>query len=185
MADLTLPIASNSIYHICNRAVGNEALFENEKQYMHFLKCIEKYLLPKVNIWSYCLMPNHFHFLIEIKENITGETISKALSDCCNAYTKWLNILTNRKGNLFMRPFKRNRIKNEAHLAWTIWYIHRNPMHHHYTANFKDWKYSSYKAIISSGTKVAAKAVLEFFGGLQAYLQFHEMQNMGYYETLE
>ena len=130
-------------------------------------------------------MPNHFHLLIEIKENITGETISKAISDCCNAYTKWLNILTNRKGNLFMRPFKRNKIENDAHLAWTIWYIHRNPMHHHYVKNFKDWKFSSYKAIISSKTKVAAKTVLEFFGGIEACLQFHEMQSIGYFETLE
>jgi REP element-mobilizing transposase RayT len=185
MSNLTLPLESDSMYHICNRAVGNEVLFKNEKQYIHFLKCIEKYLLPKANIWSYCLMPNHFHLLIEIKENITGETISKAVSDCCNAYTKWLNTLTNRKGNLFMRPFKRNRIQNEGHLAWTIWYIHRNPTHHNYGVDFKDWKFSSFKAIISTGTKVAAKTVLQFFGGVEAYLQFHNVQHIGYYETLE
>lgn len=173
------------MYHICNRAVGNEILFSNEKQYIHFLKCIEKYLLTKVDIWCYCLLPNHFHLLIEIKENVTGELVSKAISDCCNSYTKWLNITTNRKGNLFMRPFKRNKIKNEAHLSWTIWYIHRNPFHHHYVINFKDWKFSSYKAIVSTVTKVAAKKVLDFFGGKNAYLQFHDTQNASSFETLE
>jgi REP element-mobilizing transposase RayT len=80
MPDHTLPLNDDGIYHIYNRAVGNETLFRSEKQYLHFLKCIEKYLLPKTCIWSYCLMPNHFHLLIEIKEGLTGKAISKALS---------------------------------------------------------------------------------------------------------
>ena len=80
MPDHTLPLNDDGIYHIYNRAVGNETLFRSEKQYLHFLKCIEKYLLPKTCIWSYSLMPNHFHLLIEIKEGLTGKAISKALS---------------------------------------------------------------------------------------------------------
>jgi putative transposase len=185
MPNRTLPLDNDGIYHIYNRAVGNEKLFQTEKQYMHFLKLIEKYLLPKADIWCYCLMPNHFHFLVEIGNNSSGEAVSKAMSDCCNAYTKWLNVISNRKGNLFMRPFKRNKIENDAHLAWTVWYIHRNPLHHKYANSLDEWKFSSYKAIGSPKTKIASKKVLDFFGGLDNFIKFHQIQNNGYYDTLE
>src|SRR4051794_3869839 len=112
MPNHTLALDNNGMYHIYNRAVGNESLFQNEKQYLRFLQGVEKYVLPKADIWSYCLMPNHFHLLVEIKESSTGEAFSKGMSDCCNSYTKWLNVVTKRKGNLFMRPFKRNKIEN-------------------------------------------------------------------------
>jgi len=162
MPNHTLPLDNDGMYHIYNRAVGNEILFRSEKQYLHFLKGIDKYLLPKADIWSYCLMPNHFHLLIKIKEGTTGEEISKAISDCCNGYTKWLNVSQKRKGNLFMRPFKRNKIKEDSHLAWTIWYIHRNPLHHGLANDLNNWKFSSYKAITSTKTKIAALEVLDF-----------------------
>ncbi len=185
MPNRTLPIDGDGMYHIYNRATGNEQLFFTEKHYVHFLQGIEKYVLPQADIWSYCLLPNHFHFLIELKESATGELFSKAISDCCNGYTKWLNIITKRKGNLFMRPFKRNKIINDAHLAWTIWYIHRNPLHHHYVKKFEDWKFSSYKAALSSNTKISAKKVLNFFGGDGNYIRFHKEQLRGFFDTLE
>ncbi len=107
------------------------------------------------------------------------------MSDCCNAYTKWLNVTTNRKGNLFMRPFKRNKITDDAHLAWTVWYIHKNPMHHHYVRNIEDWKFSSYKSVFSSNTKTASKKVVEFFGTVSRYTEFHKEQIEEHFDRLE
>ncbi len=185
MPHQTLPLDDDGIYHIYNRAVGNEQLFLNEQYYLHFLQGLEKYLLPHVHIWSYCLLPNHFHLLAEIRTHSTGKAFSKAISDCCNAHTKWLNTLNERKGNLFMRPFKRNKIKDDTHLAWTIWYIHRNPVHHNYIAGLKQWRFSSYNAIGSDKTKVDTEKVLEFFGGYDNFIKHHSIQLKGFYDSLE
>ncbi len=186
MANTTLPLDDDGMYHIYNRAVGNEVLFINDEYFLAFLKKIEKYILPHVDIWSYCLLPNHFHLLIKLKANATGSNVSKGISDCCNAYVKWINTLTKRKGNLFMRPFKRSKITDDNHLAWIIWYIHRNPVHHHLTSDYSTWKYSSYNAIAGSAvTKVARNDIYDFFGGLDPYLSFHKVQQQGFFETLE
>ena len=136
MASRTLPLDDDGMYHIYNRAAGSEQLFTTADDYSRFLNCIDKYLLPFMDIWCYCLMPDHFHLLISIREKSTGKEISKAISDCCNAYTKWLNAIKRRKGNLFMRPFKRNKKEDDSHLAWMVWYIHRNPVHRHYVKDY-------------------------------------------------
>jgi len=66
MHNHTLALDTDSMYHIYNRAAGYETLFSNEMQYCIF-KSAEKYLLPNID-----------------------EEISKAISACCNAYTKWM-----------------------------------------------------------------------------------------------
>ena len=104
-----------------------------------------------------------------------------------------------------MRPFKRKKIENESHLAWAIWYVHRNPLHHGFTKEWRNWKYSSYKTIVETcqveqgpcaqaepdrlihpaSTHLSAKAVLDFFGSVEAFEKFHDVQQQGYYESLE
>ncbi|MCB0410774.1 MAG: transposase, partial [Flavobacteriales bacterium] len=54
-------------YHIYNRANGFENLFVNEGNYNFFLEKVKHHLSPILNIYAYCLMPNHFHLLVEIK----------------------------------------------------------------------------------------------------------------------
>ncbi len=56
-------------YHVFNKSVGEELLFQTEDNYFYFLSLIQKQLNPFVNFYSYCLMPNHFHFLIQIKND--------------------------------------------------------------------------------------------------------------------
>src|SRR5690606_35102585 len=47
---------------------GNEKLFLSDENYRYFLKKYDEYVHPIADTFSYCLMPNHFHFLIRIKE---------------------------------------------------------------------------------------------------------------------
>ena len=62
-----IPLEADNYYHIFNRAIGNEKLFKNEPNYLYFLKRFKDYISPIANVYSYVLMPNHFHFLIEVK----------------------------------------------------------------------------------------------------------------------
>lgn len=55
-------------YHVYNRANGNEKLFLSDENYCYFLKKYDEYIYPIADTFCYCLMPNHFHFLIRIKE---------------------------------------------------------------------------------------------------------------------
>ena len=72
------PFEFNCFYHVFNHARGKDNLFDSEKDYQVFMELISKYISEFAHIYAYCLMPNHFHFLIKIKEFELLESYSKA-----------------------------------------------------------------------------------------------------------
>lgn len=57
----------DKFYHIYNHANGDDKLFREERNYSFFMQKIEKYIVPCCDIYSYCLIPNHFHFALRVK----------------------------------------------------------------------------------------------------------------------
>lgn len=55
-------------YHIYNHANGFENIFIEERNFRFFLEKYQFYILPIAKTFAHCLMPNHFHFLIKIKD---------------------------------------------------------------------------------------------------------------------
>ena len=70
MSDYHKPLIPGEKYHILTKAVGNEKLFLHEKDYLFFLSRYTRYISPIADTYCYSLLPNHFHFLIRIKEEI-------------------------------------------------------------------------------------------------------------------
>ena len=56
----------NQYHHCINHAVGQDLLFREADNYRYFLDKYEKYIEPITTTYAYCLMPNHFHFLLRI-----------------------------------------------------------------------------------------------------------------------
>ena len=54
----------NLIYHVYNQGNNKEAIFFERENYLFFLRKMRKHLLPYADILCYCLMPNHFHWLL-------------------------------------------------------------------------------------------------------------------------
>ncbi|MFH0865285.1 MAG: hypothetical protein V1904_03775 [Bacteroidota bacterium] len=77
------PLEHGQYYHIYNRGINSGKLFRKEKDYQHFLSLYSKYIDIVGDTLAYCLMPNHFHFFIKIKdENEIGFfDVSKKSSD--------------------------------------------------------------------------------------------------------
>ena len=59
-------LEKGNYYHIFNRGVNGETIFKNDDNKIYFLNLINKHLDGKASILGYCLMDNHFHFLLEI-----------------------------------------------------------------------------------------------------------------------
>ncbi|HPQ22570.1 MAG TPA: hypothetical protein PK147_11990 [Saprospiraceae bacterium] len=194
---------SSNFYHIFNRANGFENLFRKRENYQFFLNKWDKYISPIADTYCYCLMPNHFHFLIRIKsseelgetfgkfdgketfgkfktfqkldEDFIAKKITKSFSNLFSSYTQAYNKYIGRKGSLFTPNFKKKEITNEVHLLRVIAYIHRNPIHHGFATNYNEWEFSSYNTIMSArDTKIKREKVLEIFGGNAEFIQFHQ-----------
>ena len=185
----------DTFYHIYNHANGNENLFRTDENYYYFLKRFGFYIAPIDDTYAYCLMPNHFHFLIKIKDgmaiqslqgfdntnkdltgfqNLSGR-ISKQFSNFFNSYAKAYNTMYNRKGSLFNRPFKQKEVTDDTYFTKLIHYIHANAVHHGFVNTIEDWPFSSYPTFLYvKNTQLKRNEVLDWFNGRQEFIRFHE-----------
>lgn len=201
MSRTTESLFPDSFYHIYNRANGNERLFITDNNYLFFLRRYNEYLNLFLDTYCYCLMPNHFHFLVRIKnfnqidlskfpgfkelmesnhkvsevdkDAYISSLISRQFSNFFNSYTKAFNKQFHRRGSLFMRPFKRKKVTDEAYLRKLVHYIHYNPIAAGLTENYS-WRYSSYPAIISTNnTNICREEVIDLFDDLENFKYIH------------
>lgn len=169
------PFEPGRFYHIYNRSVGEKELFVNRQNYKFFLDRFQFYTKRILAVYAYCLMPNHFHFLIKVNNQAEGQEISSQLRKLFISYSKAFNLQQNRSGTLFNRHLKRVEIESDEQLLWTIYYIHRNPLHHYITNDYRSYKWSSYPALSSEKpTKLDRKKVLELFNGKDNMVAFHD-----------
>jgi putative transposase len=145
-------------YHIYNHGNASDNLFRSDENYRYFISQFGKYVKPIGNTYAYCLMPNHFHFLLRIKEqpalatlngfeNLSGlaleEKVVQQFSNFFNGYTRAFNKMYDRRGKLFLLPFQRKPITNQWHFLNTWKYIHYNAVHHGFVKDIFDWPFSS------------------------------------------
>ncbi len=166
-----------NFYHIYNRANSNkEKLFIQDKNYQYFLSQFDGYLGGYLEVWAYCLIPNHFHFLVRVKG--LGGDVNKKLTEQFRkffiSYTQAINKQELRRGSLFQKSFKRILVDSDEYISALIHYIHFNPIYHKLVDNIDQWEYSSYQSLLSDRpTKLYRNEVIEWFGGKKELERFH------------
>ncbi|HEX2395195.1 MAG TPA: transposase [Bacteroidales bacterium] len=167
-------------YHIYNRGINRQPIFSDQNHYYKFLMLCIKYITSQADVLSYCLIPNHFHFLVYFHPDIDWHTKpsgNSPLNQLFNSYAQWFNKRTDRTGGLFQSPFKRKRILDQEYLKQAIYYIHRNPMHHKITRKPDEYVYSSYNDLIGNNpTFVKRDHVLQWFDGPVHFADYHKMK---------
>lgn len=193
------PLLPCRYYHIFNHAVGDENLFRNHDNYLFFLKQYAVFIRPVVKTFAYCLMPNHFHFLIQIEEEEVIEAryrllkkqpepmpidveyplfVMQQFSNFFNSYAKAYNKRFNRKGALFIDKIRRKEVNSNKYFTSLVAYIHNNPVHHAFCGTADLWAYSSLASIASQRpTHLERDYVLDWFGGIESYVSFHKQIN--------
>ena len=133
-------IEKTHYYHIYNRGIDGTVIFKNDENKSYFLKLFGKYISPCADVFAFCLMDNHFHFLLKI--NSENDETTKAFSNFFNAYAKAFNKYSGRTGSLFEKHFKRKKIVKEAYFKNTLIYIHKNPCE--INRDYQTYLFSSY-----------------------------------------
>src|SRR5258706_12681093 len=153
------------IYHVYNRGNNKTPIFFNEENYFFLLKKIKNEWLAYCDIFCYCLMPNHFHFMLLAKPEgcdsvyLNGkksdlQKLSKTIGKTLSSYTQAINNQNNTSGNLFQKKTKSKCLTDlsidvtEFHpteyLLNCFNYIHLNPLKANLVKKLEEWPYSSW-----------------------------------------
>ena len=149
-----------SYYHVYNRGVAKQKVFLDEQDYKVFLSYLKVYLSPldkndktfpshklknyfeSIKLLAYCLMPNHFHFLIWQKE---VDTLTSFMRAVMIKYSMFFNKKYHRVGPVFQGKFKAVAIFNEPQFIYLSKYIHRNSFDLTSGSEPEVYQYSSYR----------------------------------------
>lgn len=173
MASREFPLELNQIYHIYNRGVNKEDIFYSDRNYQYFIAQMYKYLLPRADIYAFCLMPNHFHLLLKVKSiDFTKQSLQLFLM----SYSKAINSERDRVGSLFQGRYKSNLIVDDAYFVDCFKYIHLNPVKATLVKKPEMWPYSSYSDYLNLNriTKIDTSLILEFFNTSKELCEFIE-----------
>ena len=177
-------LEEGNYYHIYNRGINSQNIFQNQINYPYFLERFYEYTKEVFDTLAYCLLKNHYHFLVYVKENIivprkdgNGNirlVAYKQLGHFLNAYAQSYNEVYKRTGSLFEKPFKRKPIESEEHLTSVVLYIHNNAAHHGFVQDFRKWPHSSFHDLIAdTPTFLNRQKVMELFGGKEEFMRAH------------
>ncbi len=174
-------LEKDSYYHIYNKCINGGVIFESDENMRYFLALVKKYFSKKITILSYCLLQNHYHFLVKI--DCDGENATQILSNLFNAYAKAFNKQQNRTGSLFEKHFKRKHISSNEYLINTILYIHKNPEHHNLISDFSQYKFSSYKDIVAKKSNIISiDEVVNLFDTIENFTFCHKNTEFNFFD---
>lgn len=151
-------------YHVYNEARNGYPLFEDEDAFRFFLKLYQTHVCPVAETFAYCLLRDHLHLLIRIRDNATG-SLYKPFALLFNGYTKGYNRHTGREGRVFRFKLKRIEIRNMPYFKEMIRYVNQNPWRHGVTEHPANYRFSSFRATVTTGPSMIAKEkVVDYFG---------------------
>jgi len=186
------PFAEETFYHVYNRCVKKQLLFYTDENYKYFLRLYDRYFYGISKVYSWSLIPNHFHFLISMRRLsdciFSDKEYEIILQNPLNfdsvvrrrwknfflAYSHALKRQENIKTNIFAQHFKHIEVDTDDYFKNVVQYIHHNPAHHHIMPDFQNYRWSSYSRILNDHqSKLEKKYVLDLFGGKDQYIQSH------------
>lgn len=204
MPGRTTPLVTGELYHLINRGVASQPVFKNKRDHQRFLETMtyyqnrntpvrySKFLILSVEdrqqilrdlkkqrgflveFVSFCLLPNHLHFVVK---QLVDNGISKFMANLTNSYTRYFNVKHKRRGHLFQGRFKAIRVETDEQLFHLVRYIHLNPYTSYLVKKIEEvalYPYSSlgeYLGLSQRGI-VEKKQVLAHFATLESFKEF-------------
>jgi putative transposase len=174
------PYIADSFYHLYNRGWNKGKIFLDDSDYEYFEYLLARtlsdapikdskgrefvWLRPRIDLNSYCLMPNHFHLLVYQRDEMA---ITDLMRTIIIGYGMYFNKKYGRRGGLFESRFKAVPMRADDQLQHITRYIHLN---HH---DFRVWPYSSYGDYLESARSwLDVRTVLDLFESPKIYEQF-------------
>ncbi len=167
------------IYHVMVKGINNERIFNQSREKAYFKSIILKHLKKqKVEIYSYCLMSNHAHFIIGAEIQLLSSFMASTLSE----YAMYYNYKHQRNGHVFQNRYRSECINDERYFWTCLRYIHLNPVKAQMIKTPERYKFSSMSEYLSGEPElIHAKAVSMYqkrFSDADAFREFHKQREI-------
>jgi len=167
-----IQFVQGAYYHIYNRGAGQQSIFRSDDDYRRVLFLIKEVSkISKIKMIAYCLLPNHYHWLV--RQDGVGP-VSLLPKRVFGSYTRTFNHIHERSGTLFEDRFEAKLVDTDEYLRQLCYYIHANPVRHGLAAAPELWPYSNYLEWIGArnGEQVDHAVIQEHFRGPIQYQQY-------------
>lgn len=128
-------------YHVLNRGNGGATVFHKDGDYAAFLELLtaakKKF---QVNVFGICLMPNHFHLVVQ---PATEATLSPFMQWWMTSHVRRYHQHYRSHGHVWQGRFKSFPIQQDGHLLMALRYVLRNPVRAGLVEHAMDWPWSS------------------------------------------
>ncbi len=132
---------NGGIYHVYNRGNNKQKLFWEHEDYTFFLdKLIELKEIFLVEIFHYCLMSNHYHLLVRIRQ---GKDLPVIMHRLQLGYARYHKKKYKHTGHIFQERYRSPQIPTESYYLQCGRYIERNPVKAKMVTEASDYEYSS------------------------------------------
>ena len=169
MARLARVIVPGLPHHVTQRGNRREAIFfEDGDQEVYRDLLAEQVRRRGVEVWAYCLMPNHVHLILTPTDDAG---LGLAVGEAHRRYTNFVNARGRWTGHLFQNRFA-SVVMDEAHLIAAARYVPMNPVRAGLVARPQDWPWSSARAHLAGEDDglVVTRPLLDRIGDVSAFL---------------
>ncbi len=171
-----------AVYHVMNRGLDRQNVFVERNDYQAFFKTVsEAHDLWGIEVFAYCLMPNHYHLCLRTPQG----NLSRVMRHVDGLYTQRFNRSHERDGSLFRGRYKAIVVDADEYLIAVVRYIHLNPVGAKLASQPEEYSWSSHEVYLE-GTRfkpwVNSKEVLDHFGSTS---EFHQYIQSGNEEGIE
>jgi len=151
-------------YHVMNRGRRGETVFLDKQDYSTFVELLKEVVdMYKVRVAAYCLIPNHYHLLIQTP----GGDLARCMRHLNGIYTQRFNRAHHCDGQLFRGRYKSILVDADSYLLELVRYIHRNPLEAGLVKELNKYAWSSHKGYLSNAKKwdwLHKSFILSLFG---------------------
>lgn len=170
--------SGTKIYHLVNRGIERRSIFAEKRERTRMENIIrESYRKYEIRFYAYCIMPNHFHMLVQGEL----EALASFMAVISAKYALYYNYKHRRSGYVFQNRYRSQCVENESYFWNCLRYIHLNPVKANLARDLVDYRYGSmreYYTILDEEDQIlcpdAFKKIKNRFGNSQAFMDFHE-----------
>lgn len=153
-------------YHVINRGLEKRNIFSDAQDFSFFLRlCQQAKRLYNFEVYSYCLMNNHYHLFLRTNEG----NLAKIMKYINGIYAQYFNQRYERVGPLFQGRYKSPLVQLDSYAMQLAKYIHLNPVQARLVNYPDEWLWSSFSSYIKQSTDslLTKDLLLNYYNGIQ------------------